>query len=65
MILDMLSNEEADWLKRPFSKEDEVWEAICVCNGSKAPRPDGFNFKCIKSFWELLKPEFMHAILWL
>lgn len=58
-----ISREEADFLERPFS-EEEVWNAVCACGGSKAPGPDGFNFKYLKTFWNIMKPDFMNAMGW-
>ncbi|PWA63317.1 Transposon TX1 [Artemisia annua] len=49
--------------RREFS-ETEVWEAIKACGGDKAPGPDGFNFKFIRGFWNLLKPDLMGAVKW-
>ncbi|GKE11342.1 hypothetical protein Tco_1414893 [Tanacetum coccineum] len=45
-------------------KEKEVWEAICGCGGDKTPGPDGFNFKFMKKFWDVLKSDLMFAVKW-
>ena len=37
----MISNEDSDWLGRPF-EEEEVLGVIQGFNGDKAPGPDGF-----------------------
>ena len=37
--------------------EEEIELAVCDCRSEKSPRPDGLNFKFIKFFWELLKPD--------
>ena len=42
--------------------EKEVKEAVWMCEGSKSPGPDGFNFNFIKSNWETLKVDIMEAI---
>ncbi|OMO62830.1 reverse transcriptase [Corchorus capsularis] len=55
------SEERADWLERVMSAE-EVYEAICECDGTKAPGPDGFNFFFIKKQWETLKGSVMEFI---
>lgn len=39
-----------------FSLE-EVTEIVYSFDGNKCPGPDGFNFKFIQSFWDLLKEE--------
>ncbi|GJX49213.1 kinase-like domain, beta-lactamase/transpeptidase-like protein [Tanacetum coccineum] len=44
--------------------EKEVWNAICGCNGDKAPDPNGFNFKFIKKFWAIIKHDLMIAVRW-
>lgn len=54
-----LSTEDAN----PF-EEKEIWDAINSCGGDKAPGPDGFNFRFIKRFWEILKSEIVNAIRW-
>ncbi|KAK3200499.1 hypothetical protein Dsin_023914 [Dipteronia sinensis] len=40
-------------------EEEEVWNALCSCNGNKAPGPDGFNINFIKANWDVIKEEFM------
>ncbi|GKV48789.1 hypothetical protein SLEP1_g55580 [Rubroshorea leprosula] len=42
-----ISEEDKVWLERPFSVE-EIEEALKNYDGSKAPRPDGYNFNFIK-----------------
>ncbi|GJY40543.1 cysteine-rich receptor-like protein kinase [Tanacetum coccineum] len=58
-----ISEEEAMELENRFS-EEEVWGAIKSCGSSKAPGPNGFNFKFIKRYWEILKGDLMAAIDW-
>ena len=36
----------------------EIKEAVWSCDGDKCPGPDGFNFKFIKEFWEMMKTDF-------
>ncbi|GJT91474.1 putative ribonuclease H protein [Tanacetum coccineum] len=55
------SDDEAVMLEKGFL-EKEVWEAICGCGGDKSPGPDGFNFKFIKKFWDVLKSDLMLAV---
>ena len=37
--------------------EDEVKHAVWDCGSDKAPGPDGFTFKFIKTFWDILKAD--------
>ena len=43
-------------------KEDEIRRAVWDCGGEKSPGPDGLNFKFIKHFWQLLKPDFLRFL---
>ncbi|GJY98743.1 hypothetical protein Tco_0516173 [Tanacetum coccineum] len=36
---------------------NEIKSAVWECDGSKASGPDGFNFKFIKTYWDVLKDE--------
>nr|GEV05064.1 hypothetical protein [Tanacetum cinerariifolium] len=45
-------------------KEGESWDAIRGCGSDKAPGPDGFNFKFIKKFWEVIKADLVKAVNW-
>ena len=58
-----ISDEDAGMLEGEFG-ENEVWDAICGCSGDKAPGPDGFNFKFIKKFWEIIKYDLLIAVRW-
>lgn len=40
----------------PLFKED-IKEVICISNGNKSPRPDGFNFNFYKSCWDIFGDE--------
>ncbi|GKV17381.1 hypothetical protein SLEP1_g27896 [Rubroshorea leprosula] len=53
-----ISTEEGSMLEAPF-KEEEVKQAVWSCDSSKAPGPDGFNFKFIKEMWEVIKGDIM------
>ncbi|GKF86390.1 hypothetical protein Tco_0254217 [Tanacetum coccineum] len=61
--IEQISREDASMLEKPF-EEKEVWDAITGCGGDKAPGPDGFNFKVIQNFLEIIKPELIGAIEW-
>ncbi|GKC42947.1 reverse transcriptase domain, reverse transcriptase zinc-binding domain protein, partial [Tanacetum coccineum] len=39
------------------SEKKEIWDAISCCGGEKTPGPDGFNFKFIKRFWSIFRPD--------
>jgi hypothetical protein len=49
----ILAQENAEMLTEIFTME-EISEVVKGCDGSKSPRPDGFNFAFIKQFWDLL-----------
>ncbi|KAJ0495115.1 putative RNA-directed DNA polymerase [Helianthus annuus] len=55
-----LSDEEAFGLVEPFSAT-EIKGAVWDCGGDKAPGPDGFNFRFIKRFWDILGADFVAA----
>jgi len=42
--------------------EQEVKEAMWMCEGSKSPSPDRFNFNFIKHNWEALKHDILAAV---
>ncbi|GKV44506.1 hypothetical protein SLEP1_g51682 [Rubroshorea leprosula] len=48
-----ITKEDNELLTAALS-EQEIKEAIWNCDSSKAPGPDGFNFKFIKMMWEVL-----------
>ncbi|GJU96960.1 putative RNA-directed DNA polymerase, eukaryota, reverse transcriptase zinc-binding domain protein, partial [Tanacetum coccineum] len=56
-----LSDHEACFMESYMSVE-EIKEAVWGCANSKAPGPDGFNFKFIKTFWDIIKFEFQECI---
>ncbi|XP_071689558.1 uncharacterized protein [Rutidosis leptorrhynchoides] len=58
-----LTVEEANLLEVSFN-EQEIWEAVKGCDGSKAPGPDDFNFKFLKKYWNLIKRDLLVAIEW-
>ncbi|GJU10075.1 transposon TX1 [Tanacetum coccineum] len=61
--IEIFLDNEAAMLETEF-KEKEVWEAICGCGGDKTSGPDGFNFKFMKKFWDVLKSDLMFAVKW-
>ncbi|GKV41384.1 hypothetical protein SLEP1_g48927 [Rubroshorea leprosula] len=56
-----ISHEEKAMLEAPFS-EEEVRQAVWSCESTKAPGPDGFNFKFVKEMWGTLKDDVMGYI---
>ncbi|KAL4310177.1 hypothetical protein GQ457_01G054770 [Hibiscus cannabinus] len=57
-LANKLSVESASNLEVPFS-EEEVWSAITLIDGNRAPGPDGFNLDFYTKFWPSLKPKVM------
>ncbi|XP_057425790.1 uncharacterized protein LOC130719169 [Lotus japonicus] len=41
---------------------EEIREAVWDCDGNKSLGPDGYNFKFIKEFWEILKEDLKGAV---
>nr|GEX37511.1 RNA-directed DNA polymerase, eukaryota [Tanacetum cinerariifolium] len=58
-----LSADHALNLEALFS-EKEVWKAMCGYGSDKAPGPDGFNFKHIKRFWDIIKEDLLVVVRW-
>ncbi|KAK3230652.1 hypothetical protein Dsin_002533 [Dipteronia sinensis] len=56
--LKQLSEEEKVKLEENFSIE-EAWEALCSCDGNKAPGPDGLNLNFIKENWVVIREDFL------
>ncbi|KAJ9548105.1 hypothetical protein OSB04_020648 [Centaurea solstitialis] len=44
--------------------EKEIRDAIWDCGGDKAPGPDGFSFKFLRAFWEIIKDDLISAVKW-
>ncbi|GKV53298.1 hypothetical protein SLEP1_g59830, partial [Rubroshorea leprosula] len=53
-----ISAEDNSFLLAPFN-EEEVKRAVWSCGCSKAPGPDGFNFKFIREMWDTIKDDMM------
>nr|GEW64974.1 retrotransposon protein, putative, Ty1-copia subclass [Tanacetum cinerariifolium] len=43
---------------------DEIKEAVWNCGGGKSTGPDGFTFKFIKHYWEIIRSEFIEMVKW-
>ncbi|XP_048494686.1 uncharacterized protein LOC125494871 [Beta vulgaris subsp. vulgaris] len=56
-----LTSEQAVKFTVEFSI-DEIDQAVASCDNFKAPGPDGFNFKFIKSSWEVIKYD-LYALI--
>ena len=56
-----ITQQQNNMLVAPFS-EEEVRLAIWECGSDKSPGPDGLNFKFIKKFWQLIKPDVLHFL---
>nr|GFB53591.1 transposon TX1 uncharacterized [Tanacetum cinerariifolium] len=52
---------EAGNLEAEFTM-DELKEAVWSCSSIKSPGPDGFNFKFLKRYWDVLKFDFFNYI---
>lgn len=57
----MISHEDNTFLMGKFSLE-EVKGVVWEYDSNKCPRLDGFNFKFIKTFWDLLGVDFMRFV---
>ncbi|KAK3226983.1 hypothetical protein Dsin_006845 [Dipteronia sinensis] len=51
-----LSAEEREGLETEFSGE-EVWRAVCSCDGNKAPSPDDLTLSFIQAIWEVIRDD--------
>lgn len=51
-----MSDEERDWLRRPFTME-KVEIVVELCKGDKAPTPDGFNLIFFQKYWNTVKKD--------
>ncbi|GKV53163.1 hypothetical protein SLEP1_g59701 [Rubroshorea leprosula] len=56
-----ISQDDNEILIAKFS-EEEIKEAIWNCDSSKAPGPDGFNFRFVKTMWEDIKSDIVDFV---
>ncbi|GKC93798.1 RNA-directed DNA polymerase, eukaryota [Tanacetum coccineum] len=56
-----LSDQDVSLLDAPFTNE-EIKEAVWNCGGGKSPGPDGFTFRFIKHYWEIIRSEFIGMV---
>ncbi|GKB98886.1 putative RNA-directed DNA polymerase, partial [Tanacetum coccineum] len=61
--VEKISVDDAFVVEKDFT-EGEIWDAVRGCGGDKAPGPDGFNFKYIRKFWDILKADLIGAVKW-
>ena len=52
-----LTSTEREMLEEDFS--EEIWEALNICDGDKAPGPGGLNLNFVKENWEVIQKDFM------
>jgi len=57
-----ISQQHNDMLMARF-QEEEVKNAVWEYGSDKCPGPNGLNFKFIKQFWQLLKPEILRFLV--
>ena len=43
-------------------QKDEIKQAIRDCGSEKSSGPDGLNFKFIKKFWQVIKPDVLRFL---
>ena len=52
---------DSEALEVDFS-EEEVWAAVCNCDGNKVSGLNGLNFNFIKAYWDVIQADFMRFI---
>ena len=57
----MISNEDSDWLGRPF-EEEEVLRVIQRFNGDKVPDQDGFSMAFFQACWVIVQFDIMAVL---
>ena len=58
---EIISQSQNELLMQPFD-EKEIRDIVWDCGSHKSPRPNGLNFKFIKEFWDLIKPEMLRFL---
>ena len=53
-----IDQQQNSLLVAPF-QEIEIQNAVGECGSDKSPGLDGFNFRFIKQFWDILKPDIL------
>uniref|UniRef100_A0A151UDA1 Uncharacterized protein n=1 Tax=Cajanus cajan TaxID=3821 RepID=A0A151UDA1_CAJCA len=43
-------------------EEEEIKQVVWDCGSSKSPRSNGFNFKFLKAFWDIMKGDIFHFV---
>lgn len=60
-LFSSLSEDQLSSLEAPFSIS-EIKNAIWACGNDKAPGPDGFTFKLLKTHWDVFKNDIRDAV---
>ena len=61
-LVSHFSKECADWLDRPFSKE-EIHNVVLQLNKDQALEPDGFTMDLYQECWEMIKDDLLRVFL--
>nr|GEW11214.1 RNA-directed DNA polymerase, eukaryota [Tanacetum cinerariifolium] len=56
-----LSPTQSEFLERQISRE-EIKKAVWDCGGERAPGPDGFTFKFVTTFWDLIEDDVIRFV---
>nr|KAJ0203637.1 hypothetical protein LSAT_V11C500259620 [Lactuca sativa] len=56
-----LSEFDTNFLEGEFTI-NEIKKAVWACGSEKSPGPDGFTFKFVKKYWELLKDDIVQMV---
>jgi len=56
-----IGHHQNDMLSGKF-QEEEIKDAVWGCGSDKSPGPDGINFKFIKQFWHVIKPDVLRFL---
>ncbi|GKA92116.1 putative RNA-directed DNA polymerase, eukaryota, reverse transcriptase zinc-binding domain protein [Tanacetum coccineum] len=59
--MNRLSLSQSESLEIQFSHE-EIKRAVWECGGDRAPGPDGFSFKFLTTFWDLIKVDVVRFV---
>lgn len=57
-----ISEADGEMLTRPFT-EDEIWQAVWDCEGTKSAGPDGFSLEFYRVCWDTVKEDLMQVFV--
>ncbi|XP_020968575.1 uncharacterized protein LOC107621492 isoform X2 [Arachis ipaensis] len=60
-LVKRISSEDSIFLERK-PKREEIKGAVWECELSRAPGPDGFNFKSIRNLWDIIGEDFSQVV---